>query len=758
MLKNLFSLNKKGITVTSLTIYVIVATIVVGVLVFLNANFFSNINDLTDKANIVSECLDFKSAFIRDLKSENDVKVTDYNNNLIRLSNNVKYEIRVLDKNAENKRFAIYRNDVQIAKSVVSHTEVDGERTKEGPYFEYDVNTNTVKVGIKFSDGDNVYLENQIYVVGKQPEITWENSHNNVKEPIGGDEVADSKAVYAILYNGGILEISNTGKLDETKTPIEEYGEVSKTIVSGNPAWLADKNLIKTVDFKERVELISLENLFADCIMLESVSNMGNISLGNFTSAASAFKNCTNLKSIDIENLDTTKIVNMSHMFDGCKALTNLDVSYMNTMSVTDASYMFSDCSLLENINVSDWNVSNVKNMEGMFQRCSNITELDVSDWNTTSVEDTSEMFHGATNLETLDVSNWDVSNVGNMEYFLFGCENLKNIDVSKWDVSEVKSFKNMFADCYELENINMTNWEATSATDYTAMFSDCSSLTLLDVSGLSTRRVASIGEMFEGCYDLKRIIGLENFDTSNVTNMKEMFNYCNSLTALDLSSFDTSMTTSSDGGLNNMFANTNMLRKITFGEEFNFLGDGTCINGYPKKNSTVKWYSVTTGLEYDPEEIPNNEEDTYIITSQSVTLAKGTDFLQTIPDTVTAIKFTTDVAPEGIDVIDVSEDKDDGVVSWVVGDTYYVSTQRENIRVVANEDSSYLFSGCSNLTNLDLTFLDTTEVWDVSNMFQDCKGLSEILVGPFWLNPISNKINSQNMFLDCGVNEVVTA
>ena len=78
-------LNNKGITITSLTIYVIVATVIVLILVFLNANFFSNINDLTAKANIVSEGLDFKSALIRDLKSENDLKVTDYNNNMIRM-------------------------------------------------------------------------------------------------------------------------------------------------------------------------------------------------------------------------------------------------------------------------------------------------------------------------------------------------------------------------------------------------------------------------------------------------------------------------------------------------------------------------------------------------------------------------------------------------------------------------------------------------------------------------------------------------
>ena len=45
-------------------------------------------------------------------------------------------------------------------------------------------------------------------------------------------------------------------------------------------------------------------------------------------------------------------------------------------------------------------------------------------------------------------------------------------------------------------------------------MFSDCSSLTALDLS---------------------------SFDTSKVTNMRRMFSDCSSLTTLDLSNFDTS-------------------------------------------------------------------------------------------------------------------------------------------------------------------------------------------------------------------------
>ena len=68
----------------SLTIYVIVATIIVGILTFLNAQFFANINELTEESNIQNKDLDFKAAFIRDLKA--NVEVTDFSYNRIILA------------------------------------------------------------------------------------------------------------------------------------------------------------------------------------------------------------------------------------------------------------------------------------------------------------------------------------------------------------------------------------------------------------------------------------------------------------------------------------------------------------------------------------------------------------------------------------------------------------------------------------------------------------------------------------------------
>ena len=57
---------------------------------------------------------------------------------------------------------------------------------------------------------------------------------------------------------------------------------------------------------------------------------------------------------------------------------------------------------------------------------------------------------------------------------------------------------------------------------------------------------------MFNNCHKLKEIKGINNFDTTNTTNMKGMFNNCNELENLDITNFDTSNVINMDNMLNN--------------------------------------------------------------------------------------------------------------------------------------------------------------------------------------------------------------
>ena len=60
-----------------------------------------------------------------------------------------------------------------------------------------------------------------------------------------------------------------------------------------------------------------------------------------------------------------------------------------------------------------------------------------------------------------------------------------------------------------------------------------------LAVGDFDTSNVTNMNNMFSGCSSLISL-DLSGFDTSNVTKMYNMFNGCNSLISLDLSNFNT--------------------------------------------------------------------------------------------------------------------------------------------------------------------------------------------------------------------------
>ena len=60
----------------------------------------------------------------------------------------------------------------------------------------------------------------------------------------------------------------------------------------------------------------------------------------------------------------------------------------------------------------------------------------------------------------------------------------------------------------------------------------------------------------------------------------------------------------------------------------------------------------------------------------------------------------------------------------------------------------NYMFNGCSNLTTLDLSGLNTTNVTSMQSMFQDCRSLTSLDLSG--LNT-TNVTNMGGMFNDCG-------
>ena len=136
-----------------------------------------------------------------------------------------------------------------------------------------------------------------------------------------------------------------------------------------------------------------------------------------------------------------------------------------------------------------------------------------------------SRLFSDFRELKSINFNNnFDTSNVTDMSYMFAWCTNIETIDISSFSTSNVTSMKNMF-NMYDNNNNTVINNKLTNI-----IFGD----------NFDTSNVTDIFQMFTGCENLMQI-DVENWNTSNVRNMNSTFAYCKMLTTLDLSKWNTS-------------------------------------------------------------------------------------------------------------------------------------------------------------------------------------------------------------------------
>lgn len=100
-------------------------------------------------------------------------------------------------------------------------------------------------------------------------------------------------------------------------------------------------------------------------------------------------------------------------------------------------------------------------------------------------------------------------------------------------------SCNSWFMECEKLEAIDgIENLNTSKVTDMWNMFYNCKSLTSLDLKTFDTHNVLGMSYMFFGCNNLT-YLNVSSFDTSNVGNMMWMFAGCWKLTNLSVSNFD---------------------------------------------------------------------------------------------------------------------------------------------------------------------------------------------------------------------------
>jgi surface protein len=294
--------------------------------------------------------------------------------------------------------------------------------------------------------------------------------------------------------------------------------------------------------------------------------------------------------------------------------------------------------------------------------------------------EDSYEMFY-ETYFESIDLSGMDSSRVETMEGMFSRGYNLKSINLSGFDTSNVTTMRRMFAECEYLETLDLKSFSLESAEDLSEMFEDDENLTTIYVS-----------DSWDPNNDYEN-------DTPGISSY-EMFYDCYSLVGQDGTEYDSSY--------------DDALYAVIDGKD-----------GRPGYLSSTAAFS-------SPAKFISGEYIHYMFYNMDTS---GKSFRKATEEEYNSAKDTLTKADNLVSVKPVP-----AIYMWETNDNVlYYSTSSD---IYLNEDASYMFSG-TGFVSIDLSGIKTSETTDMSDMFNDCSELTEIIFEDPSLVVLSNTNNN---------------
>ena len=553
-----------------------------------------------------------------------------------------------------------------------------------------------------------------------------------------------------------------------------------------SPKWDAQKEKIKTVVFDAsfaNIRPTSCCRWFYGCKNLTNIEGIENLNTENVTYMNSMFNECTALKSLDLTNFNTAKVTNMSYMFYDCSALASLNVSKFNTAEVKDMDFMFYNCSTLTSLNLSNFNNAKVTTMISMFDGCTKLESLDLSNFNTAEVTNMGCMFYNCSALTSLNLSNFNTAKVTNMSAMFYNCSALTTIYASDKFVTGQLSFStDMFSGCknligaigYDETNTNNKDYanlvdgyfspeggfhayaefdEGTGTLTFTSGPSKPEGAydlnegsyypgwwpvqrrkikTVVFDASFANARPTSCYCWFSGCNNLTEIKGIEYLNTENVTNMSFMFNRCEALTSLNLTSFNTEKVTDMQG----MFGECSDLTSLNI----------TSFNTEKVTNMRQMFYNCSDLTSLNLSNF--NTEKVMYMSNMFYNCNKLTSLDLTSFNTAEVTKmdnmFRSCTDLTSLDLSNFNTAKVTDMTNMFYGCNALTSLNLTSFNTAEVTNMSNMFRLCLALTSLDLTNFNTAKVEDMSYMFKSCSALTSLDLSSF---NTANVTNMTQMF-----------
>ena len=448
---------------------------------------------------------------------------------------------------------------------------------------------------------------------------------------------------------------------------------------------------VLTIDKLNTTNIEDMTSMFQDCTSLTSINGIADWDTSKLRYTENMFRNCTSLKSLDLSNWDVQKLYVVTYMFGNCASLETIDLSNWDLSKCSFRPYggysaLFTDCNSLHTVKLDNCNNFTIDkimgqlptgtiegvtrkiyckqaNAEGLTPPTGWVFEFAESFYIEYTVTNSNNSLN-TVGLPYLYSSQGEISQqYDNIEITLLDGSTTTDTTTVCSNIGKVKiwypmstagiSFYTENNYPYPTPFVKTVDYIKTDMfTNMKRMFNYCDSLT--SIPELDTSKVTNMKGMFSACGQLKSIPEL---DTSNVTNMEGMFSGCSQLTSIP--ELDTSKVTNMKG----MFSACGQLKSIPELDTSNV----TNMEGMFQACS-----SLTSVPNFDTSNVTNM----YLMFNSC----------------------------GGLKTLDLS--------GW---DT-------SNVLNMAN-----MFNYCSQLTSLNLSSWDTSNVTNMSGMLQGCNALNMI-------------------------------
>ena len=334
-------------------------------------------------------------------------------------------------------------------------------------------------------------------------------------------------------------------------------------------------------------------------------------------------------------------------------------------------------------------------------------------------------------------------ANVNSQDLF-YDLYNVKKITFENFSTKGTTNMFSMFSIGEEnfYNNINMTienivgleKFDTSQVTDMGGMFYCCANLTSIDLSSFNTSNVEHMDSMFYGCESLNTL-DLSKFNTSKVTNMCFMFYYCLNLSTLNISNFDTSQVTD----MSYMFYGC---RSLTTLDVSNFVTSQVT-------NMDHMFYrcEILTTLElsnFDTSNVENMESmfehceniEEFVLTNFN------TSNVKTMEEMFNNCDIATKINVSSFDTSNVTS------MRKMFCSCYALETIDLSNFVTGNvETMEEMFGSCTSLTSIDVSIFDIRKVTNMRYMFQNCIELTSLDLSNFNTSKLTD---TSYMFYDC--------